>query len=337
MAAVARRRVIVPPAIAPLPSPPPAAETASLHGETMGTTWSVRLVVPPGRDLGAIRAGIQGRLDRVVAAMSPWLAGSDLCRFNAAPAGTWQALPPALHRVLAAALAMARASGGAYDPTVGPLVDLWGFGPAGPRDAAPTAAAIAAARARVGWQRIELDGAGRARHPGQAGIDLCAIAKGFAVDDVAAWLARGGIGNVLVEVGGELSGRGVKPDGRPWWVAVEAPPDARGLDQTVVALHGLSVATSGDYRRFFDDDSGVRRAHTIDPRTGWPAAHPLASVTVVHPSCMMADALATALTVLGPADGPRFARREGIAALFVARDGAGHAETLTPALAAMLD
>ncbi|MDQ0143135.1 FAD:protein FMN transferase [Cupriavidus necator] len=336
-------RVLVPVALATPPLPPAAdARLQRWGGPTMGTTWSVAALLPPAVDGRTVGAGIEAVIARVIAQMSNWEADSDLSRFNRAPPGSWQALPEHCFTVLQAALQVARDSGGAYDPSAGPLVDLWGFGPASILAAArrvpPSPEAVQAARGRCGWARIEVDAAGRrARQPGGVALDFCAIAKGFAVDAVARYLCEQGLDHHLTEIGGELRGHGVKPDGLPWWVALEAPPGPGGDDagQTLVALHGLSVATSGDYRRYFDS-GGRRYAHTLDPRTGYPASHALASVTVIHPQCMLADALSTALTVLGPEAGMAHARRHGIAARFLVRTADGFLEHLSPAFAAML-
>ncbi|SOZ17308.1 Thiamine biosynthesis lipoprotein; apbE family [Cupriavidus taiwanensis] len=332
-------RVLVPVALSAPPAPPPAdARLQRWGGTTMGTSWSVAALLPPDADAGAIAADIRDVLGRVIAQMSNWEADSDLSRFNRAPAGSWHALPADCFAVLQTALQVARDSGGAYDPSAGPLVDLWGFGPAPARRAPPSPGDVQAARARCGWARIETDAAGgRARQPGGVALDFCAIAKGFAVDAVARYLCAQGLDHHLTEIGGELRGHGVKPDGMPWWVALEAPPGPGSDDaqQTLVALHGLSVATSGDYRRYFDSE-GRRYAHTIDPRTGYPASHALASVTVIHPQCMLADALSTALTVLGPDAGMAHARRHGIAARFLVRTADGFLEHHSPAFAAML-
>lgn len=337
--AVAGRRVLVPPALADASLCLGVRPVHALSGRTMGTCWSVKLVPPPGMHVPGLRDGIQGRLDRVVAEMSHWEPTSDLGRFNRAPAGAWLDLPEDFSTVLDCALTVARDSGGAYDPTIGPLVDLWGFGPDGTRDGTPDPAAVEEARARCGWRRLDLDRDGRrARQPGGLRLDLSSVAKGFGVDAVASYLDGLGVDSHLVEVGGELRGRGVKPDGMPWWVALETPPDASAVvaGSTVVALHGLSVATSGDYRRFFEA-GGVHYAHTLDPRTGRPVANRLASVTVLHPACMWADAFATALTVLGPVEGMAFAESKDLAALFLIRGDSGLEERLSPALLAMLE
>ncbi len=306
----------------------------------MGTRWSVKLAAPAAARLDALRAGIERTLGRIVAEMSTWETGSDISAFNRAPAGSWHGLPRNFFHVLQYALAVARDTDGAYDPTVSPLVALWGFGAGASAPAVPTDDAIAAARASVGWNRVVLDPSTKAaKQPGGVRLDLSSVAKGFAVDQLAEVLHGAGYCNYLVEIGGELRGEGVKPDGMPWWVALERPP-ATGAQDTpladvVVALNGLSVATSGSAEHFFDA-RGRRFSHTIDPRTGAPVAHGLVSVTVLHRECMHADALSTALTVLGPDEGMAHALRIGLAARFVGAGPAGVHERLTPRFAAML-
>jgi len=333
-----RRRVAIPPlADVSLPTRGPIER---LGGETMGTTWSVLLVAPAPVNVAALGPAIRQELDGIVAQMSPWLDASDISRFNRASARSVHSLPEPFFTVLAFALATARDSDGAYDPTVGPLVDLWGFGPASPRAEPPSPAEIDAVRGRVGWDRIALDAAARtAVQPGGVAVDLSAVAKGYAVDRVAALLRSRHAESFLVEIGGELRGEGVKPDGQPWWVSLERPGRgaARGEEiETVVALYQASVATSGDYRKYFDH-GGVRYAHTIDPRTARPVAHDLASVSVVHADCMAADALSTALYVMGADAGLAFAAARNIAALFVRRVNGELVETPTPAFTAMLE
>ncbi|WP_322042116.1 FAD:protein FMN transferase [Paraburkholderia sp. J67] len=340
-------RVLVPAHIDRLAATPPGdGHVAMFDGETMGTTWSVRCVLPPGEDAGQtesrLDATIRAVLDEVIEQMSNWRDDSDVSRFNRAEANTWVTVPRACFDVVEAALAVARESGGAYDPSAGPLVDLWGFGLAPRRADSPSFDEVSAVRARCGWQRIEADRAGlRLYQAGGSALDLCAIAKGYAVDAVRDALVASDIDHVLVEIGGELRGEGVKPDGMPWWVELETPPQEGafalppGVD--LIALHGLSVATSGDYRRYYVDKTDVRRAHTIDPRTGYPASHALASVTVLHPSCMLADAWSTALTVLGPDAGMLLAQRKRLAARFLVRTPDGFRELTSPAYAAMLE
>ncbi len=339
------RRVLLPHHIAADPAPAGAA-VHDFVGHSMGTTWSVRLAVHRGRAVpDGLHALLQQQLDSVVAEMSHWEADSCLGRFNRAAPGTWHALPRAFFDVLAYALEVGRQSGGAYDPCAGELVNRWGFGPVNRYDspgyAPPTAEEIASLRARRGTAPLRLDGEGRrALQPGGLQLDLSAVAKGYSVDRLAYFLSHHGVKHFLVEVGGELRGAGMRPDGQPWWVEIEPLPGS-GLPDMVLALHGLAVATSGDYRKFFLHD-GVHYAHTIDPRTAMPVANGLASVTVVHPQCMAADAWSTALTVLGPEQGMATAERHGLAARFVARpmvDDAGPActEWISSAMRAMLD
>ncbi len=333
--APAARRVLLPAALDRAP-PPLGGRVHEFSGRTMGTTWNVRLVAAVRLRRAPVLEAIQSALDEVVAQMSTWEPASDLCRFNRAATGTWHTLPDAFVEVLACAREVAERSEGAFDPTAGPLVDAWGFGPAAP-PGMPGGAGLSEALGRTGWRRIDLDPVRRTvLQPGRLALDLSAIAKGFGVDLVARRLAALGMASHLVEVGGELRGSGVKPDGQPWWVQLEDPDPASPGRATVLALHGLSVATSGDYRRWFEHD-GTRYSHTIDPRDGLPIRHGLASVTVIHASCMRADAWSTALGVLGPDAGPALANRLGLAARFVVRRGTHFEERTSAAFDRLLD
>ena len=276
----------------------------------MGTDWSLRAVAAPP-DSGT---RVEAALARVVAQMSQWEADSDLSRFNRAPPGTWHVLPPEFAQVVAAALEIAAASGGAFDPCLGRLTERWGFGSAGPVDRLPDEDAAAAADRRIDYD----PGAGRVRRGEGALLDLSGIAKGFGVDLAAEALLSAGIRHFLIEVGGELRGEGIRPDGQPWWVDVETPPTS-ALPSWRIALHDLSVATSGNYRRGFTVD-GRHYSHSFDPRTGRPIVSNVASVTVLHRSCMMADGWATALTVMGPEPAVELADAQGLAACVMAGD-----------------
>lgn len=325
-------RIAIPPAVSvdAFRRRDPGAGVIGLGGATMGTTWSARIVSP--RRATELNGAIERALDDVIDEMSHWEPGSLLSRVNAAPLGEWCSLRADLAYVIDAGLAVADASGGAFDPAAGTLVDLWGFGPAGPRTERPSDEEVAAMAS--GRAAIERQG-NRVRRTADVRIDLSGIAKGFAVDALARALLALGVRDFLVEIGGELRGEGMKPDAQPWWVDLEPPPGAR-LTPIRLALHGVSVATSGDYRRFFDAD-GTRYAHTIDPRTRAPLVNDVASISVIHAECMMADAWATALMVLGPDKGMALAEREGLAARIVLRDGAEHRELLSSKLQAMLD
>lgn len=330
----AMRRVLIPQDLPPA-LPAAGGRLLELQGLSMGSSWSVKLIADGSTNESALQQAIEQELARVVEQMSTWEPDSDLSRYNQAPAGSWWRLPAEFQQVLRCAVQAAADSEGAYDPTIGPLVNCWGFGPAPPRSEPPSVAEIDAARTQVGWPRMQFDPeSGKLQQPGGLYLDLSAIAKGFAVDQVFRRLQREGIVHCLVEVGGELRGLGCKADGSPWWVALERPQDAPQIPETLLALHGLSVATSGDYRRFFEH-AGRRYAHTIDPRSGYPASTALASVTVVHPECMVADVLATILTVLGPEQGFDYAAERGIAALLLIREAEGLSERITPALAVL--
>lgn len=311
----------------------PGAAIVALGGETMGTSWSARIVEPERGMPPGVEARIRAALDGVVAEMSHWEADSQLSRFNRSAPGQWQALPPQFSRVLGAALAVAEASGGAFDPAMGVLVDLWGFGPTGACPI-PKSAIIAQALAERGDVEHDVPLL-RARRTGAGTLDFSGIAKGHAVDAMAETLLALGLGDFLVEIGGELRGEGIRPDAQPWWVDLEQVPGATALPPVRVALHGLSAATSGDYRRAFEH-AGRSYAHTLDPRTGAPVENGVASVTVLHPLCMLADAWATALTVLGPETGPALAEREGLTMRMVVREGEGFRELLSPRFAEMI-
>jgi len=320
-------RIAVPPLVPDaLAAHDPSAPVQDLSGETMGTIWRVRLARPAGLDVARLEAAIVARLGGLVAEMSHWEAGSLLSRFNRSVAGSWTALPPDFAAVMAAGLDLAARSDGAFDPAIGALVDLWGFGPPGPTPP-PAEEAIAAARARSGWRRLAFDAeAGRLRQPGGLSLDLSGIAKGGAVDAIVDLIRAAGVRDCLVEIGGELRGHGLRPDRDPWWVDLETPPDA-ALPPLRLALHEIAVATSGDY---------VRGSHTIDPRIGRPADPRLSTVSVVHRSAMLADAWASALIVAGPEAGLALARAERLAARFVARSDAGFVETFSPAFSELL-
>ncbi len=279
----------------------------------MGTTWSLRFDNPRMLPLTLVREAVEGALSLVVAQMSHWAQDSDISRINRAPAGSRHVLPKEFGEVMRCAASWAAASGGAIDPTVGSLVACWGFGPEANEAGLPAAKALAEARSQVGWHRLAFDAADVSlTQPGGIALDLSGIAKGFAVDHGTETLQALGLADFLFEIGGELRGVGRRPGGQPWQVQVDSGPAAAQR----IALADMAVATSGD-RWHQRAHEGKRWSHTIDPRTGEPVAHALASVTVLHPRCMQADALATVLTVLGPDEGQDFAERHGVAALFV--------------------
>ena len=274
----------------------------------MGTSWSLHAVAPPV----GVAHGVQVAFDRVVAQMSQWEAGSALSRINRDPPGLWHEVAAEFAHVVEAALDIARASHGAFDPGLGKLTEAWGFGATGSVEHVPGDTGFAA-------QAIAFDTARRRiRRSDGAALDLSGIAKGYGVDLAAEWLLDRDVRHFLLEVGGELRGEGIRPDGQPWWVDVEMPPTCSAAPWRI-ALHDQSVATSGNYRRSLV--AGDRHySHSFDPRTGRPIVNGVSSVTVLHRSCMMADGWATALAVPGPEAAIALADAEGLAACVVARD-----------------
>jgi thiamine biosynthesis lipoprotein len=299
----------------------PREHTLTLAGGTMGTTWSVQIAHPPGDlDQAALQEGIASALADVNDRMSTYQADSELSRFNAAETTDWLPVSAELARLVGTALAVSADTDGAFDVTVGPLVNLWGFGPEVKADQIPAETEIDAARERTGWRKLQTRTEPPALRKSRTDlyVDLSAIAKGHGVDRLAEVLDAAGIADYLVEIGGELRGRGVNGQGEPWRIAIERPDPGRRAALRVVALQDQAMATSGDYRNFFELD-GRRYSHSIDPATGRPVDHALASVTVLAERCADADAWATALLVLGPARGLALADEHGLAALFIER------------------
>jgi thiamine biosynthesis lipoprotein len=306
------------------PDRPPIVQ--ELSGSTMGTTWTAKLVVPGGAValVEAARDSIVARLDRVNASMSTWDPESEISRFNRS--GSVEPFPVSAEfvDVVRRAETVSQATNGAFDVTVAPLVTLWGFGADGTPGEPADPAAVPAVMAHVGYEKLQISDDGRALRKTDPGvsIDLSAIAKGYGVDRAAEALSSMGLAAYAVEVGGEIRARGRKPDNSPWLVGIEAPDPAARTVLRSMPLLDASVATSGDYRDFYES-SGTRYAHIVDPRTGSPILWQGFSVTVIHASATLADAWATGLSVLGPAEGLALADREGLAVLFVLPDGNG--------------
>ena len=311
-----------------------ASEEVVLQGPTMGTYYRVRVAAEAG-DEDAIRGLVEQRLDAVDRAMSTYREDSETSRFNRLAAGESLVFSEETWAVLELAWKVREESGGAFDPTVGPAVDAWGFGAPG-RGEEPTPPPdrrLAELRQAVGAIELISEGRRALKLEDGAALDLSAVAKGWAVDRVSEALTDANYANHLVEVGGEVRTSGLSPAGDPWRIAIERPPvpatdsppsapiaapeDATGPGlQRILPFFDGSLATSGDYRNYWERD-GVRYSHTIDPRTGRPVEHALASASVFHTSCALADAYATALIVLGPEEGLRWADQNDIAALLL--------------------
>jgi len=315
------------PVVEPTPTP------VTFSGPTMGTWFTVKVVdLPQDLEADALEREILDALGAMEALMSTYDPDSELSGLNRFEGADWFAVSAQTAAVVDEALQIGELTDGAFDVTVAPLVRLWNFGPARRTiDRVPSDAEIEAVKARVGFRQIEVrrspPGVRKAR--GDVSIDLSGIAKGFGADRLAEHLDRRGIRNYMVDVGGEVKARGRNPRGKPWQIAVESPLTSTREIQRVIPLDGLAVATSGDYRNYFEQD-GVRYCHIVDPRTGRPITHKLASVSVLDPSCMRADALATALMVLGPEAGYNFARKHELAVLLVIHGDAGFVEKMTP-------
>lgn len=304
-----------------------------IQGHTMGTSYSIKLVeLPEGMNAEELKEAIDTRLEQINEVMSTYRATSAISRFNADHSTDWIEAHPELVALVERARLISEWSGGAFDVTVGPLVDLWGFGPRLEAPGIPDDSLIGATRARIGYDKVATreDPPALRKARRDVEIDLSAIAKGYGVDQVAALLDDMGSRAYLAEIGGELRARGRKSADQPWRVAIERPTAGVRAVHRVLALEDAAMATSGDYRNFFEHE-GQWYSHTIDPKTGHPVTHTLASVTVIAKDCATADALATAFLVMGPVDGYQLADSAGVAALFVTRENGQYRDLATHA------
>jgi len=306
------------------------ARVHELAGATMGTTWTLRVSLPVGAPeewVGAMGDTVQARLDRIERLMSTWDSTSELSRFNRTDGTGPVELSAETLAVLEVAAEVGESSAGAFDITVAPLVDAWGFGPVPTEGRIPSSETLDALRSLVGLDRIRIDAAAgtAAKTDPRVVVDLSGVAKGYGLDLAAEGAERMGAKDFALEVGGEVSARGGRPDGTAWRVAIEAPtPGARAVFR-VLELRDQTVATSGDYRNFVEID-GTRYSHLVDPRTGFPIPWRGFSVSVLHPRAAYADAWATALSVLGPDEGLALAEKLGLSVAFVVPGETGRFE-----------
>jgi thiamine biosynthesis lipoprotein len=314
---------------------PGATDGRSLHfsGETMGSTYNVKLV-HPARDAAGLQQEVHAALDAVDRRMSMFRSDSELSAFNRAGLAPF-ALSAELFEVFSVAQEISRWSDGAFDITVAPLVETWGFGTV-KRQKVPAHTDLRDRRADVDWRGLALDPSTRTVVKARAStsVDLGGIAQGYGVDAAAAVLNQHGVEHYLVEVSGEVRTRGLNAHGEAWRIGIEEPDAVPQRVRRIVPLSGRSMATSGDYRNYFEQD-GRRYSHEIDPSTGAPISHSLCSVTVITENCVRADALATALIVLGPERGLALAEASGLATQFIVRRGPDLVDHQTRAFAAL--
>jgi thiamine biosynthesis lipoprotein len=296
-----------------------APDTIRLSGQTMGTTWSV-IMLPDAEDTKtlALKELLQKRLDQINSLMSTYDPASELSQFNNQISSDWFTISKDTARVIELSQEISALSEGAFDVSVGPLVELWGFGATQRGKRIPSEDQVSKSLARVGYKNIHLrrEPAAIRKQIPELQIDLSAVAKGYAVDALAEILEQRGIRNYLLEIGGELKISGHRGDGNPWQIAIEEPLEGVREVAAIFPLTNTALATSGNYRNFYVED-GQRYSHTIDPVSGKPIRHKLASVTVLAMTCARADALATALMVLGEEKGRQFCENNQIAAYFL--------------------
>ncbi|WP_445937746.1 FAD:protein FMN transferase [Pseudomonas sp.] len=289
-------------------------------GPTMGSTYTVKYVrSKDSPSLESLKRETEAILAEVDQQMSTYRDDSAIEQFNQAPAGTCQAMPAGVLQLVDAGRVLHEQSAGAFDLTLEPLLNLWGFGPKARAEKVPTAEQLTAARTRVGMQHLRSEGE-RLCKDVDVQVDFNSIAAGYAVDKIVQRFNELGVTRYMVEATGELKAAGKKPDGQPWRIGLEAPQDGQRVAQRVLDVDGYGISTSGDYRNYFEEE-GRRYSHTLDPLTGAPITHKLAAVTVVDKSTLRADGLSTVLMVMGTERGLAFAERMGIAAFFVTREG----------------
>ncbi len=296
-----------------------ATGLATLSGESMGTYYRILFPDDAGT-VGSLQLNALGTLAEVDRLMSTYQPDSELSKFNSADMNSPVTVSDHTRKVIEEARRVNNLTSGAFDATIGPLVELWGFGASGRRPAPPTTVEISQTARRLGMDALMLEGPEIWKTRPQLAVDLSGIAKGYAVDQLSEMLDARGVQSYLVDLGGELRAKGYRPEGRPWRVGIERPERSQRAVHRIVELNDRAIATSGDYRNFIRQ-GGQIFSHVIDPRIGRPVVHSLTSVTVIAQNAMTADALSTALMVMGPDEGPAFAQRQGIAAYFVIRDG----------------
>ena len=312
-----------------------------LNGSTMGTVYTVKIVKTDITNIKIQPDALQKEIDSLLVLinqkMSTYLDDSEISQFNQYRGQDWFPVSPELTSVIESALEISAQSGGAFDITIGPLVNLWGFGPENRPELIPSEEEIRARKLIVGFENLQVqtDPPGLKKEISDLYCDLSAIAKGYGVDQLVDFLDRLGCNNYMVDIGGEIKTGGRNPQGHYWKIGVATPQEEFGV-QKIIPLENKAVATSGDYRNYFEMD-GIRYSHMINPRTGRPITHQLASITVIQNSCMIADALATAIDILGPDEGLKFALSRELPVFLIVREGDSFIEKMTPEFKEILD
>jgi thiamine biosynthesis lipoprotein len=304
----------------------------TISGQTMGTTYSIKVVKRPETtlDVKALQGEIDNALIQVNALMSTYDPDSELSRLNEAEAGQPFAISEQTEYVLTEAIRLHNLSAGSLDVTVGPLVNLWGFGPNKRAEIIPTKSQLFDIEEFVGIDKFELSSGVVTKLHANLYIDLSTIAKGYGVDVVADIIESSQITDYLVEIGGEMRVAGKKANGSDWRIAIEKPISNERAIQKIISIGNNAVATSGNYRNYFEQD-GIRYSHLIEPTTGYPITHNLVSVTVIHASSMTADGLATALNVMGAEKAQELALRDDLAVFMIMKQGDDFIEYTSPA------
>ena len=292
------------------------SDVQTLFGYSLGTSYSIKLVAGYN-EARNMQLGVEGVLANINTRMSTYLPNSDLSRFATHRLNTPLSVDKKTAFVVSKAIKIAEFTDGNFDPTIAPLVDLWGFGPTARNNSIPSSVEIQQQLDSVGYKEVQIDLTNSALlKTADRQLDLSAIAKGYAVDQVADYLETKGIRNYLVEIGGEMRFSGAKPGNQAWRIAVEKPIAEERVAFRLLSLTSGAIATSGDYRNFFEVE-GRRFSHTIDPKTGYPIVHDIASVTVFMKNCLEADAYATAFMVMGRAEALAFSQKNNIATLII--------------------
>ena len=305
-----------------------------LTGLTMGTSYSVQWTkLPNSVDVKELQKKIESRLEEINALMSTYVTHSQLSGFNLSRETGWHAVELEIAKLVTLALEVSKQSHGAFDVTVGPLVNLWGFGPSKTEFVVPTQTEISIAKRSVGYKHLQtrLDPPALNKNLVDLYVDLSAIAKGYAVDEIAQLLDAANIEHYMVEIGGEVKGKGIAPHGEAWRIGIETPQIQRGNIEAILSLSNVGVATSGDYRNIVEQD-GKTYSHTIDPRSGQPVKHNLKSVTVIHESVAIADAWATAFMVLGPKHAYKISQQKNMAVLLITQEADNYKVTSSKAM-----